>query len=72
MEKESFSNPKIAQVMNTYFVCIKVDRQERPDLDKIYITAVNALAGSAGWPLNVFLPDLKTHNLPVCRARNYH
>ena len=60
MEKESFSKPKIADVMNTYFVCIKVDREERPDLDKIYITAVNAIAGSAGWPLNVFLtPDLK-------------
>ena len=73
MEKESFSNPKIAEVMKTYFVCIKVDREERPDLDKIYITAVNALVGSAGGPLNVFLtPDLKTHNHPVCRARNYH
>ena len=60
MEKESFSNPKIAEVMNTYFVCIKVDREERPDLDKIYITAVNSIVGSAGWPLNVFLtPDLK-------------
>ena len=59
MEKESFSNPEIAAVMNTYFVSIKVDREERPDLDKIYITAVNAIAGSAGWPLNVFLtPDL--------------
>jgi uncharacterized protein YyaL (SSP411 family) len=60
MEKESFSNPKIALVMNTFFVCIKVDREERPDLDKIYITAVDAIAGSAGWPLNVFLTtDLK-------------
>jgi uncharacterized protein YyaL (SSP411 family) len=57
--------------MNAYFVCIKVDREERPDLDKIYITAVNSMVGSAGWPLNVFLtPDLKpfyggTHFPPV-------
>jgi uncharacterized protein YyaL (SSP411 family) len=46
--------------MNKNFVCIKVDREERPDLDKIYITAVSAITGSAGWPLNVFLtPELK-------------
>jgi uncharacterized protein YyaL (SSP411 family) len=47
--------------MNTHFVCIKIDREERPDLDKLYITAVTALNGSAGWPLNIFLTpgDLK-------------
>jgi uncharacterized protein YyaL (SSP411 family) len=60
MEEESFMNPAIAEIMNNNFVCIKVDREERPDLDKIYITAVSAITGSAGWPLNVFLaPDLK-------------
>ncbi|MBT8350345.1 MAG: thioredoxin domain-containing protein [Deltaproteobacteria bacterium] len=60
MEKESFTNIKTAEIMNKNFICIKVDREERPDIDKIYITAVSALTGSAGWPLNVFLtPDLK-------------
>jgi uncharacterized protein YyaL (SSP411 family) len=60
MEEESFMNPAIAELMNNNFVCIKVDREERPDLDKIYITAVSAITGSAGWPLNVFLtPELK-------------
>ena len=60
MEKESFMDPELAELMNINFVCIKVDREERPDLDKIYITAVSALTGSAGWPLNVFLtPELK-------------
>lgn len=50
----------IADLMNDNFVCIKVDREERPDLDKVYITAVSALIGSAGWPLNVFLtPELE-------------
>ena len=60
MEEESFMNPDIAELMNTHFVCIKLDREERPDLDKIYMTAVTAITGSGGWPLNVFLtPDLK-------------
>ncbi|MFZ5572267.1 MAG: thioredoxin domain-containing protein [Thermodesulfobacteriota bacterium] len=60
MEKESFSNAAIAAIMNRYFVNIKVDREERPDLDEIYITAVSAVTGSAGWPLNVFLtPELR-------------
>ncbi|PIP35311.1 MAG: thioredoxin domain-containing protein [Desulfobacterales bacterium CG23_combo_of_CG06-09_8_20_14_all_52_9] len=60
MERESFSDSEIAHLMNNHFVCIKLDREERPDLDQIYITAVSAIRGSAGWPLNVFLtPDLK-------------
>ncbi len=60
MEKESFSNSTVADIMNRYFVSIKVDREERPDLDQIYITAVSVIAGSAGWPLNVFLtPELR-------------
>ena len=60
MEEESFMNSDIAELMNTHFVCIKLDREERPDLDKIYMTAVTAITGSGGWPLNVFLtPNLK-------------
>jgi len=60
MEKESFQDLKIAEIMNQYFVCIKVDREERPDLDTIYMSAVTAINGFGGWPLNVFLtPDLK-------------
>lgn len=55
MAEESFDDPEIAALMNKYFVCIKVDREERPDIDSLYITAVSSLTGSAGWPLNVFL-----------------
>lgn len=60
MEEESFADPGIAEIMNKYFVSIKVDREERPDLDRIYMQAVLAMTSSGGWPLNVFLtPDLK-------------
>ncbi len=60
MEHESFEDPKIAEIMNQYFVSIKVDREERPDLDNIYMKAVMSLTGSGGWPLSVFLtPDGK-------------
>ncbi len=59
MEHESFENPEIAALMNENFVNIKVDREERPDLDSIYMQATNALTGSGGWPMSVFLtPDL--------------
>src|SRR5215467_3600491 len=58
MEHESFENPAIAQLMNDHFVCIKVDREERPDLDHIYMNAVQLLTGRGGWPMTVFLtPD---------------
>ncbi len=58
MEHESFENAEIAATMNELFVSIKVDREERPDLDSIYMTAVQAMTGHGGWPLNVFLmPD---------------
>jgi len=58
MAHESFENEEIAALMNRHFVCIKVDREERPDLDAIYMTAVQMLTGSGGWPLTVFLtPD---------------
>jgi len=60
MEHESFSVPATAAVMNEHFVCIKLDREERPDVDKVYMTAVQAMSGQGGWPLNAFLtPDLK-------------
>ncbi len=60
MERESFENPSIAAVMNDHFINIKVDREERPDLDQIYMTAVQAMTGHGGWPMSVFLtPDLK-------------
>src|SRR5437763_8845658 len=55
MERESFENPDIAQLMNRLFVNVKVDREERPDLDGIYMQAVQALTGSGGWPMTVFL-----------------
>jgi uncharacterized protein YyaL (SSP411 family) len=58
MEHESFENEKIAEYMNEHFYCIKVDREERPDVDQIYMTAANIITGSGGWPLNCFaLPD---------------
>jgi uncharacterized protein YyaL (SSP411 family) len=60
MERESFEDPEIARLMNEHFVNIKVDREERPDLDQIYMNAVQAMAGHGGWPMSVFLtPDLK-------------
>lgn len=60
MERESFENEEIAKIMNEFFVCIKVDREERPDIDKIYMDAVQLMTGSGGWPLNCFaMPDGK-------------
>jgi len=55
MEHESFENPSIAKMMNDNFISIKVDREERPDLDQIYMTAVQMMTGSGGWPMTVFL-----------------
>jgi uncharacterized protein YyaL (SSP411 family) len=60
MEKESFENDDIASLMNESFVSIKVDREERPDIDEIYMSAVQMMTGSGGWPLTVFLtPELE-------------
>jgi uncharacterized protein YyaL (SSP411 family) len=77
MERESFENPAIAVQLNRDFVPIKVDREERPDLDEVYMAAVQAMTGSGGWPMSVFLtpdlepffggtyfPPLDTHGLP--------
>ena len=55
MERESFENEAVAAVMNAHFICIKVDREERPDVDQIYMAAVHAMGLQGGWPLNVFL-----------------
>src|SRR5205085_12264722 len=78
MERESFENPRTAELMNTNFVNIKVDREERPDLDSIYMQAVQAMTGSGGWPMTVFLtpdgtpfyggtyfPPTDRHNMPA-------
>lgn len=60
MERESFENTEIAAFMNEHFVCIKVDREERPDIDQVYMEAVQAMQQNGGWPLNVFLtPEQK-------------
>ena len=60
MERESFEIEETAAIMNEYFINIKIDREERPDIDHIYMDAVQAMTGSGGWPLNVFLtPDAK-------------
>ena len=58
MEHESFEDDSVAAVMNEHFVCIKVDREERPDIDQVYMSAVQIMSGQGGWPLNcVALPD---------------
>jgi uncharacterized protein len=75
MERESFENEEIAAVMNEQFICVKLDREERPDIDLVYMTYVQAATGGGGWPLNVFLtPELKpffggTYYAPESRGR---
>ena len=60
MERESFENEEVAQVLNEHFIAIKVDREERPDLDRIYMLFVQAATGSGGWPMSVWLtPDAR-------------
>src|SRR5262249_20740721 len=60
MEYESFEDPRVADLLNAHFVSIKVDREERPDLDQIYMTAVQLLTRQGGWPMSVWLtPDLE-------------
>ncbi len=60
MAHESFEDPAVARMLNDCFICVKVDREDRPDIDHIYMTAVMALTGQGGWPLTVFLtPDKK-------------
>src|ERR1700759_4841269 len=58
MERESFENEQVAAFMNRHFVCIKVDREEHPDVDHMYMDAVQAISGSGGWPVDVLvIPD---------------
>ncbi len=78
MEHESFENPEIAALMNRSFVSVKVDREERPDVDQIYMQAVQAMTGHGGWPMTVFLtpegepfyggtyfPPVERHGIPA-------
>ena len=59
MERESFSAPQVAAIMNERYISIKVDREERPDVDRVYMYFVQAASGSGGWPPNVWLtPEL--------------
>src|SRR5688572_9129251 len=80
MERESFESEATAQLLNEHFVSIKVDREERPDLDAIYMAAVQAMTGGGGWPMSVFLtpdgqpfyggtyfPDQPRHGMPSFR-----
>src|SRR5260370_23410448 len=55
MERESFENAEVAKLLNKWFVCIKVDREERPDIDTIYMTSLNVFGQRGGWPLSMFL-----------------
>ncbi|MCK8493766.1 thioredoxin domain-containing protein [Spirosoma sp. RP8] len=73
MERESFEKEEVARVMNDNFICIKVDREERPDVDAIYMDAVQAMGVQGGWPLNVFLmPDAKPfYGLTYLPQRNW-
>src|SRR5699024_641910 len=58
MNRESFQDIEVGEILNEYFVSIKVDREERPDIDKVYMTFSEAITGSGGWPLNLILtPD---------------
>src|SRR5688500_1934468 len=58
MERESFMDTAVARVMNDNFISIKIDREERPDIDQIYLEAAQLISGNSGWPLNAFaLPD---------------
>jgi hypothetical protein len=85
MEHESFEDPETAAIMNEHFINIKVDREERPDLDSIYMEAVVAMTGQGGWPMSVFLtpdgepffggtyfPPTRRHNLPSFREVLHH
>ena len=76
MEKESFEDPEVAEVLNKYFICIKVDREERPDIDQIYMNFSQVSTGQGGWPLNVFLtadrnPFYAVTYLPKISRRNH-
>ncbi|MGD8667685.1 MAG: thioredoxin domain-containing protein, partial [Desulfobacterales bacterium] len=73
MEKESFEDETAAGHLNDTFVCIKVDREERPDIDAVYMAVCQMLTGSGGWPLNLFLtPDKKPFFAATYIPKNNH
>ena len=58
MERESFENREIAQLLNREYICVKVDREERPDIDSVYMSVCQAMNGQGGWPLTIIMtPD---------------
>lgn len=65
MERESFENHEVAEVMNQHYVCIKVDREERPDIDQIYMLAIQLMTGSGGWPLNCVVYQISAQYMAV-------
>ena len=69
MERESFENEEIAELLNREFVSIKVDREERPDVDSIYMAAVQTISGQGGWPMSVFLTPEGVPSLPGRTSR---
>lgn len=71
MERESFEDQEVANILNKHFISIKVDREERPDIDSIYMTICQMLTGESGWPLHVFLtPDQKPFTREPIFQRN--
>lgn len=69
MAHESFENEEIAEILNRFFVPVKVDREERPDIDSVYMNVCQALTGSGGWPMSIFMtpqqkPFLRAHIFP--------
>ena len=72
MEKESFDNLKIAEFLNRHFVCIKLDREKRPDIEEIYMTGTQLISGHGGWPMSNFLtPDGKPFFADLCSYLRY-
>ena len=76
MEQESFEDPETASVINQHFIAIKVDKEERPDIDSVYMRVCQVMTGSGGWPLSIIMtPDKQPFfagtYLPVLRKRQY-
>lgn len=72
MAHESFENPVTAALLNNSFIAIKVDREERPDIDSVYMAVCQAYTGSGGWPLNIFMTWDKNHFLQAHIFRHMH
>lgn len=71
MERESFEDEEVAKVLNDYYVAIKVDREERPDIDSIYMSVCQAVTGQGGWPLTIIMtPDMEPFSpAPISRSQ---